>query len=159
MEPREPSYYVVLKNPVWQAVVVLVMVLAVDVVVELVSLSGVVVEQRFPWTISSTFILFFILLNVLSSFLSTRANLEKYWTRSMLSFVGLAILSFFFARLFSKLSMGEAGSYRWIFIVLTIGYIVFILIMGAMRKIVEFAMREEWNQPRLRQKKKRKKGW
>lgn len=142
-----------------QAVVILGMVLVTDVVVELVSLAGVLVEQRFPWTISSTFILFFIIVNVLSSFLSSRSALEKYWTRSMLSFVGLAILSFFLARVFSKITMNEAGSYRWIFIVLTIGYIVFILIMGAMRKIVEYAMREEWNQPKLRQKKNHNKRW
>ena len=52
-------------------------------------------------------------------------------------------------------SMNEAGPYKWIYIVVTIGYLVFLCILSAMRKIVDFAQREEWNQPRLRQKRKR----
>ena len=48
--------------------------------------------------------------------------------------------------------MSEAGSYRWIYIVVAIGYLVFLSLMAMLRKIVEFAQREEWNHPRIRRK-------
>ncbi len=113
---------------------------------------GMEVEQRFPWTIAAAFLLFFAAMNAIYSVFSS--NMDKYWTRSILSFVGLAALSALLAQLFSKLTMNEAGSYKWIYIVLTIGYLVFLLMLTAMRKIVDFAQREEWNQPRIRQKRR-----
>ncbi|GAB4257045.1 MAG: hypothetical protein Kow0027_24230 [Saprospiraceae bacterium] len=143
-----------IKNPVYQAGLVATAILLCDLLLLFANSAGASIEQRMPWTISLTFVLFFIILNVLSSLLNK--DLEKYWTRSMLSFVALALVSGGLAYLFSSQTMREAGSYRWIFIVLTIGYLVFISIIGMARKIVEYAQREEWNHPRLRKKKKRK---
>lgn len=114
--------------------------------------AGMDVEQRFPWTIAASFLLFFAAGNSVMSLLSK--NADQYWTRSILSFVGLAVLAGGTAYLFSSLGMSEAGSYKWIYIVLTIGYLVFMSIIGFMKKIVEFAQREEWNQPRVRKKKR-----
>lgn len=39
--------------------------------------------------------------------------------------------------------------------VVTFGYLVFLSIVGFIKRIVEFAQREEWNQPRPRNRKKR----
>ena len=147
-----------IKNPVYQAGLVGGSILLCDLILLFAKSIGAAAEQRLPWTISLTFVLFFIILNVLSSLLSK--DLDKYWTRSILSFVALALVAAGLAYLFSSQTMSEAGSYRWIFIVLTIGYLVFISIMGMARKIVEYAQREEWNHPRIRKKnKKRKKGF
>lgn len=114
--------------------------------------AGMEIEQRFPWTITAAFVLFFSVGNALISILAS--DTEKYWSRSILSFVGLAVLAGLMAYLFSSMGINEAGSYRWIYIVLTIGYLVFLSIIGFMKKIVEFAQREEWNQPRIRRRKK-----
>lgn len=39
-------------------------------------------------------------------------------------------------------------TYRWIYIVVTFGFLVFLSMVNFMKKIVEFAEKEEWNQPR-----------
>lgn len=81
--------------------------------------------------------------------------MDRYWTRSILGYIALAGIGALLAWGFSSLSINDAGSYRWIYIVLTFGYLFFLSMIGFMRKIVDFAQREEWNQPRIRKKKKR----
>ncbi|MEZ4933606.1 MAG: hypothetical protein R2788_15980 [Saprospiraceae bacterium] len=52
------------------------------------SSAGVEVEQRLPWTLAGTFILFFAIFNSLISLMTD--NMDRYWTRSILSYVALA---------------------------------------------------------------------
>lgn len=111
------------------------------------------VSERFPWMSAAAYLLMFSVANSINS-LSVKGVLQ-FWSRSVYSFMGLALASGLFAWAFSSLSINEAGSFRWIFIVLTIGYLIFMGIMAWVRKIVEFAQREEWTQPRLRHKKRR----
>lgn len=116
---------------------------------KLVKLTGIIsVSERFPWTTAATFILFFAVFN--SVFSLTTTDTRKYWGRSMYAFLAVVLISGSLAYLFSYIPLSEAGSYRWIFFVLSFGYLVFISIMMMARKIVEFAQREEWNQPRRR---------
>lgn len=140
------------QNPVVQAAIVLGAVLIFNIGALFARAVGMEVEQRFPWTIAASFMLFFAAGNSIMSLQSK--NVDQYWTRSILSFVGLAAAAGLAAYLFSSLGMNEAGSYKWIYIVLTIGYLVFLSMIGFMRKIVDFAQREEWNQPRIRKRKK-----
>ena len=104
------------------------------------------VGERFPWMCAASFLLFFALFN--SIFSLSAADTNEYWTKSMIAFAGLALLSGLCAWGFSKLSVNEAGSYKWIFIVVTFGYLVFLSMMGFMKRIVEFAEREDWQSPR-----------
>ncbi|MBK8563849.1 MAG: DUF2304 family protein [Saprospiraceae bacterium] len=142
-----------LQNPIYQAIMLLAAVLVFNLGFLAFRAGGMEIEQRFPWTIAASFLLFFAALNAIMSLFAK--NMDSYWTRSMLSFVGLAAVSALLAQLFSQLSMNDAGSYKWVYIVLTITYLVFLLMLTAMRKIVDFAQREEWNQPRLRQRRRR----
>ncbi len=138
-------------DPIYQALLCFGAVLLVTLTGKLVHFSGLTqVSVKFPWMTSASFILFFAMFNSVFS-LSTK-NVNRYWGRSMYSFMGLAILSGLTAYLFSSLSINEAGSYRWIYFVLTLGYLVFLSMMSFMRRIVEFAQREEWNHPRVRRK-------
>lgn len=108
-------------------------------------LSG---DPLFAWSIAAAFMLFFALIN---SLLSLRAdNFQQYWGRSMYSYIGLALSSALTARMFSGIPIDEAGSYRWIYIVVTVGFIVFLVMVNTVKRIVEFAEREEWNEPRKR---------
>ena len=66
--------------------------------------------------------------------------------------MGLALTTGLFAWFVSSLSIGEAGSYKWIYFVVTIGYLVFLSMMGFMKNIVDFAQKEDWSHPRLRRK-------
>lgn len=128
-------------------------VLVVNLLAKLLQISGMQVTPRFPWMAAAAFLLLFSIFNSVASLFA--ADGVKYWGRSIYSFLGLALGSGLMAYVFSSLSISEAGSYRWIFVVLTFGYLVFISIINIARRIVEFAQREEWSHPRIRQKKRR----
>ncbi|MEO1514867.1 MAG: hypothetical protein AAFV95_07635 [Bacteroidota bacterium] len=104
----------------------------------------------FPWMTSASFILFFAIFNSIISLAAK--DLNNYWSRSIMSFMALAVCSGFSAYLFSSVTIWEAGSYQWIYIVLTIGYLVFLSMMGFMKRVVEFAQREEWNSPKKKRR-------
>lgn len=114
-----------------------------------------VVTHKWPWLCAASFLLFYALFNAIMS--ATSDNLMKYWGRSMYSFLGLAVGSGLLAWGFSGLSISQAGSYKWIFFVVTFGYLVFLSMIAFMKQIVEFAQKEEWNRPRLRSRKGKKK--
>jgi hypothetical protein len=136
-------------NPYYQAALALGGVISFSILAKLVQSTGLLdVPQRFPWMAAASFMLLFAVFNSVFSLASE--NLMRYWGKSMYSFLGLAAGAGVFAYFFSSLSMTEAGSYRWIYIVVAIGYLVFLSMMATLRKIVEFAQREEWNRPRTR---------
>ncbi|MCB0588376.1 MAG: hypothetical protein KDD06_23995 [Phaeodactylibacter sp.] len=143
-------------NPILQASITFGGVIVFIIVAKLVKLTGLVyVPDRFPWMTAASFLLLFAIFN--SVFSLAAENMMKYWGKSIYSYLGLALASGFAAYLFSAMSIDEAGSYRWIYIVLTIGYLVFLSMVAFMRRIVEFAEREEWNHPRIRRNRGRKK--
>jgi len=141
-----------LQNPILQAALVFALILVFDISSMLLQSLGVEIEQRFPWTVSASFILFFAIFNSLTSILSK--DLENYWGRSIMSYMALAALAGLAAYLLSSLSINEAGPYRWLYIVLTFGYLTFLSIIGFIKRIVEFAQKEEWNDPKIRRRKK-----
>lgn len=130
------------------------LVLLFDIGTAFVVQTGTEVAPRNFWIIACTFILFYAMFNAIISLLSD--NMDRYWTRSMIAYVAVAGISGLLAWGFSSLSIDEAGSFRWLYIVLTFGYLMFLTMIGMMRKIVDFAQREEWNQPRLRSRKKKR---
>ncbi|HMQ49084.1 MAG TPA: hypothetical protein PKA00_16475 [Saprospiraceae bacterium] len=141
--------------PYYQAMIVFAGVLAVDLGSKLVKWTGLLeVPDRFPWITAASFMLVFAIFN--SVFSLTSKSMAKYWGQSVYSFLGLAFLSGLAAYLFSSMSIDEAGSYRWIFFVVTFGYLVFLALMAMIRQIVEFAQREEWHHPRIRQNKRKR---
>jgi len=154
MNKYQTSFFERATNPILQAIVIFVAGLVITILSKLVSLTGIMeVQQTFPWMSAAAFMLFFAMTN--SIFSLSSKNMMQYWSRSIYSFLGLAVTSGLMAYFFSSLSINEAGSYRWIFTVLTIGYLVFMSIMATIKRIVEFAEKEEWNHPRIRQNPKR----
>ena len=116
--------------------------------------AGIVeVGQRFPWLSAVAFLLFYAVFN--SIFSLSSQNTTKYWARSVFSFIALAAANGISAYLLSSLTIDEAGSFRWLYVVVSFGYLVFLSIVNLIKKIVEFAEREEWNHPRIRSRKKR----
>ncbi|MFZ2899480.1 MAG: hypothetical protein WA004_12700 [Saprospiraceae bacterium] len=153
-EYAQKSLYAKAYNPVLQAAVIFGASLLVILVAKFIDLAGIVdVGQRFPWLSAASFMLFYAVFNSIFSLSSNNSN--QYFSRSVFSFMGLAVANGLIAWLFSSLTINEAGSYRWIYVVITFGYLVFMSIMGFMKRIVEFAQREEWNHPRIRSRKKR----
>lgn len=142
-------------DPILQAGVALGGVLLFIVLSKLINAIGLLdVPVRFPWMAAAAFLLLFALFN--SVFSLSSENMMKYWGRSVYSFLGLAAGAGLLAYLFSSLSISEAGSYKWIYVVVSFGYLVFLSMMAFMRQVVEFAQKEEWNHPRIRNRKPKK---
>jgi hypothetical protein len=98
-------------------------------------------DQNSPWIIFTSFILFF---SIATSLMSLKAaNMNKYWGKSMMTFMAVLVLSGLFATLYSGLSIDEAGSFRWLFFVLTFGYLVFLSIVRLMKRIVDMAIKQD----------------
>lgn len=112
------------------------------------SVSGAEPNERFGYQVAATALLLFGVANALFSLGAESIN--KYWSASFVSYLLLAGLGLLVARLLTGLWISEAGSYKWIYTVLTFGYLVILSIMSAIRGIVNFAEDEEWSQPRER---------
>lgn len=108
--------------------------------------------ERLPWIIATAFMLLFALFNSIFCLASTHST--RYWNQSVISYVLLASLGALLAWGVSGLSIFEAGSFRWLFFVVSFSYLVFISIVNLMRIIVAFAMKEEWHAPRIRERKR-----
>ena len=141
------------KDPVNQATVVLGITVVFIFLTKVAIWTGAAEFRDYiPWVISASFLLFFAVLNSIFSLSSDDMN--KYWIRSIISYSGLAIISGLLAYLASSVSFYEAGTIRWIFIVLTFVYLVFLSIVNFMKRIVSFAEREEWQAPKKRSRKR-----
>ncbi|MBP6827831.1 MAG: hypothetical protein KA165_14810 [Saprospiraceae bacterium] len=136
-----------MENPAVQALVVLTGALVLMLIGWFLTVTKVYpAEPLFAWSIATAFMLLFAMLN---SLMSLRADsFTRYWGRSMYSYLGLALCTGLAAWMFSGIPLREAGTYRWIYIVVTFGFLVFLSMVNFMKKIVEFAEKEEWNQPR-----------
>ena len=131
-----------MSNPILQASIVLSGVLVFMLVTKILKWSGsVIVNNSIFWVIAGAAILFFALFNSVIS-LSVK-DMNQYWTRSTASYTVLMVSSGCFAYLFSSMTMTEAGTFKWIFMVLTFGYLLFLSIMRFMRKIVQIAQQED----------------
>lgn len=98
-------------------------------------------DDHFPWTVAAAFTLLF---GVINSVLSLGAkDQNKYWGSSILSYMGVLVVGGLIAWLFSGQSIHEAKSFRWIYIVFTFGYLLFLSVVRAMRKIVQIAQEQD----------------
>lgn len=131
-------------NPILQAASALGFALAFMLIVQILKWSGAVaVSGRIFWIIAGTAILSYALFNSVLSLSSKDMN--KYWVYSTASYAVLLVSCGGLAYLFSSMTITQAGSFRWIFIVLTFGYLLFLSMMRFMRKIVNIAQKEDDN--------------
>lgn len=98
-------------------------------------------QQHFPWTIAAAFTLLFAVINSVLSLGAFDQN--KYWGASIMSYMGIVLIGTTMAWLFTGLNIYEAKSFRWIYIVFTFGYLLFLCIIRAMRKIVQIAQKQD----------------
>lgn len=126
-----------IKQPGYQAIAVFM--LASFVILFEAVLSGIglqITSERFPYLCAASFLFLFAMFNSIISFSSTNSN--KYISWSITAFVVLMFALALVAQAFTGASIGEVGSYRWIFLVLTISHLTFLSITGAIRFIADF---------------------
>lgn len=98
-------------------------------------------DEHFPWTVAAAFTLLFGVINSVLSLAATDQN--KYFGTSILSYMGVLVVGGLIAWLISGQSIYEAKSFRWIYIVFTFGYLLFLCMVRAMRKIVKIAQDQD----------------
>ena len=103
-------------------------------------------SERFPWMAGAAVVYIFAMFAAL--LLIPAKSIPKYIGRAVYSFMGLVLSTNLIAWLFTGKTISEVGSYRWMYLVLTIGFIVFLGIMVFVRQIITFAEEEEWDGPR-----------
>jgi len=142
MFDQEQSLFAKNISPFIQAAFVLGLILVFNLLGKMFSAMGVgLIKEGSPWLIFTAFLLFFSLINSVLSISAPSQN--KYWLHSIISFVSLGICGGVVAYLFSGLHMDEAGSYRWIIFVFTLGYIIFLSMVRTMKKIVTLAQKQD----------------
>ncbi len=129
-------------DPFKQGAGVFVGIVGVTLLFKTFNHIGVIENQAYlPWSMAASGLLFYSIMNSVLSLSYSDQN--KYWVRSFISYAGLMIAASFFAYLISGLTIKEAESYKWLFKLFTIGYIVFLTIVRLMRKIVQIAQKED----------------
>lgn len=132
----------IVADPVLQAGIVYACATVIAGLEKLGNLAGVYAsDANTPWIIMTAFILFYTLFSSIFS-LKTK-SMNKYWGRAIFGYVGLCALSILVASLLSGISMDEAGTFRWLYVVFAIGYLVFLTIVRLMRRIVDMAIRQD----------------
>ena len=96
-----------------------------------------------PWVVLCGMILFFALLNSVLSFGATDGN--KYWFQSIISFAILLIVCGLMAWAISGVPIDQAASVKWLYLVLTFGYLVFLSIVNLIKFLVQLAKRQDKN--------------
>lgn len=154
MTYTDKSIYAKAMNPFTQCGIVLLCFVGILLISRSAVLLGVSVkDDTMPWTLAATFLLFYVLFNSVFSLSAKDDN--SYWTKSFIAFAGFAVLSGAVAYFVAGLTVEEIGPYKWIYIVISFVYLVFISIIGFMKRIVKFAQREEWTKPMRRSQKRR----
>ncbi len=93
------------------------------------------------WEVAASGLLFYAVMNSVLSIAFEDQNF--YWFYSIISFALLLLSCGGLAFLCSGVTIDEAGSFRWIFLVFTMGYIILLAIVRTMKKIITIAQRED----------------
>lgn len=129
-------------QPLYQAIIIFIFSGLIALIDGKGDMLGVgTTSTNAAWITMTTSMLFYALC---SSILSLKAkNQGRYWRNGIFTFMGLAVACGLLATAISGQSIDEAGSFRWLFVVLAIGYLVFCAIVSLIRKIVELAVKQD----------------
>lgn len=93
------------------------------------------------WEFSFSLLLGYMMFNSLFSLQSNDRMI--YFRNSIFAFMLLAAVGGCIAWLFSGIKLDEAGSFRWLYIVFTFVYLVFLTIVNLMRKVIDYARKQD----------------
>jgi len=151
---EQDSILVQIGKPVQQAGITLGLGVVIMLVGWLLHISGVVnVAPNFFWLTAASCVLLYAMFNAM---ISVSANdIDKYWKSAIPMFFGLMLVLSLLATLLSAIQISEAGSYAWIYVILTFGYLAFLSMARFIKRILSIAMREE---ERVREEERKKRG-
>ena len=129
-------------SPMQQAVsIVVVTIIVLAIVKLLITYGGIRNNPTVYWEASFAMLMIYMLFTSIWSI--TNKNKTTYFMYSVLGFVGVAVVTGLLARWFSGYTMDQAGSFRWLYVIFTVSYMIFMGIVGAMRKILEIVKKQD----------------
>lgn len=129
-------------HPFYQVGVALILNLVGILILKSISPGTDMIEEGVVfWELSFSILMAFMLFNAVFSIPYIKRG--QYFRDSIFSFIALAIVGGLLAHYLSGISMDHAGSFRWLYVVFTFTYLVFISIVNLMRKIMEIAKRQD----------------
>ena len=137
--PASSSIFSKQVKPRYQALI------AIGLLIFILAISKAIIspddDQIFFWEASFAILMAFGLFNAVFSIPSV--NRAIYFRNSVFFYVIVAAVGGFMATWFSGITLDESGSFRWLYVVFTFSYLVFISIINAMRKIMEMAKKQD----------------
>ncbi len=131
-----------LESPFYQAGIVLALILVLTGIDHLLPHRTELIHPRAgSWIMATALLLCFVILNTI--FLFRINEVVAYFSRSVVSYILLLLFSYGWCYLLSGVHFDEAGSFRWLWFVLTLVYMVFFAIAYTIRGIIAIADREE----------------
>lgn len=93
------------------------------------------------WIVGTAMILCFIILN---SIVALRIEpIIPYWSKSVTLYIALLVFVYAWCYLLSGKNIDDAGSFRWLWLVLTLVYMIFFAIARSMKRIVDIAIKQD----------------
>ena len=94
-----------------------------------------------PWIVSTAMVLCYVILN---SVVALRIEpIIPYWSQSVMLYLALLGLSYGWSYFLSGLHIDDAGSFRWLWFVITLTYMIFFAIARSVKRIVDLAMKQD----------------
>src|SRR5688500_12116493 len=94
-----------------------------------------------PWFVSTAMILLFIVINTVVALRID--NILPYCSWSIAMFIALLSFAYGWCYILTGKHIDEVGSFRWLWMVLTMVYFVFFTITRTMKRIVDIAIKQD----------------
>ncbi len=140
---QQPSRIVrVFSKPLYQVLLVMAMTIVFSLVDKMMPHDTQLLEVNSgSWIVGTSMILCFIILN---SVVALRIeHIIPYWSISVVLYIVLLVFSYGWCYFLSGKNMDDAGSFRWLWLVLTLVYMVFFAIARSMKRIVDIANKQD----------------
>ncbi len=128
-------------HPLKQFVIGLIMILLSMLFTMLIANGKEDFDKIIYWEISFAVLMGFALFNSIFSYSYEKKS--SYFIISLASYVFLALFGGFASYYFSGIRLDDADSFKWLYIVFTFSYLVFISIVNMMRTIIELVKKQD----------------
>ena len=141
--PAPPSRLItIFSNPLYQVLLVTGMTIVFTLVDKILPHSTTLLEPNSgTWIVGTAMILCFIILNTVVAL--KIEPIRPYWSKSITFYIGFLAFTYLWCWFLSGKHIDEAGSFRWLWFVLTLVYQIFFAIARSMKRIVDIAIRQD----------------
>lgn len=142
MADTKPDFFSRIYSPFYQSGFVVCLIIFAMFVLKILNVTHTAdINASVYWVIGGAGLLFFGIFNSVISLQD--GDMNVYWYKSFAAYGVLLAATWLSAQLLSGMNIDEAGTFKWIFFILTFAYLLFLSLMRAMRKVVNMAQEED----------------